>query len=50
MAGEEDIEVDEAAGGEVKVERAGLSLGTVWAGAGSGAVWLDFSGNGGCGG
>lgn len=50
LAGEEELDEEEEADGEVKVERAGLGLGTELAGAESEAGRLDLSGNGGCGG
>lgn len=50
LAGEEELDEQEEADGEVKVERAGPGLGTELAGVEFGAGWLDFSRNGGCGG
>lgn len=50
LAGEEELDEEEEADGEVKAARAGLDLGNELAGAVSEAVKLDFSGNGGCGG
>lgn len=50
LAGEEELDEEEEADGEVKVERAGLGLGNELAEPESGAGRLDFSRNGGCGG
>lgn len=50
LAGEEELDEEEEAYGEVKVERPGLGLGSELAGAELGAAGVDFSGNGGCGG
>lgn len=49
LAGEEELEEEEEADGEVKAERPGLGLGAELAGDESLAGKLDFSGNGGCG-